>query len=55
MGALMRRGKAYFVYAAYLLHATLPSQCSLKRGKTMQLKTNSGQNRLNVPGAYSPD
>jgi DDE superfamily endonuclease len=54
-GALTRRGKVYFLDAAHLLHAAIPSQGSLKRGKTMQLKTNSGRNRLNILGAYSPD
>jgi hypothetical protein len=27
----------------------------IKRGHTVQLKTNSGRNRLNILGAYSPD
>jgi transposase len=38
-----------------MLHAAIPSQGWIKRGKTMQLKTNSGRNRLNILGAYSPD
>jgi transposase len=54
-GALTRRGKVYFLDAAHLLHAAIPSQGWIKRGKTMQLKTNSGLQRLNVLGAYSPD
>ncbi len=54
-GALTRRGKVYFLDAAHLLHAAIPSQGWIKRGKTMQLKTNSGRNRLNILGAYSPD
>jgi hypothetical protein len=52
---LTRRGKVYFLDAAHLLHAAIPSQGWIKRGKTMQLKTNSGRNRLTILGAYSPD
>jgi transposase len=48
-------GKVYFVDAAHLLHNTVPSQGWIKRGQTVELKTNSGRNRLNVLGAYSPD
>jgi transposase len=33
----------------------VPSQGWIKRGTTVELKTNSGRNRLNVLGAYSPD
>jgi transposase len=51
----MRRGKVYFLDAAHLLHAAIPSQGWIKRGHTIQLKTNSGRNRLNILGAYSPD
>ena len=54
-GALTRRGKVYFLDAAHLLHAAVPSQGWIKRGRTVQLKTNSGRNRLNILGAYSPD
>jgi transposase len=53
--ALMRRGKVYFLDAAHMLHAAIPSQVWIKRGTTRQLKTNSGRNRLNILGAYSPD
>jgi transposase len=52
---LTRRGKVYFLDAAHLLHAAIPSQGWIKRGQTIQLKTNSGRNRLNILGAYSPD
>jgi hypothetical protein len=45
----------YFLDAAHMLHAAIPSQGWIKRGRTMQLKTNSGRNRLNILGAYSPD
>jgi transposase len=48
-------GKIYFVDAAHLLHNAVPSQGWIKRGTTVELKTNSGRNRLNVLGAYSPD
>ena len=54
-GALTRRGKVYFLDAAHMLHAALPSQGWIKRGRTVHLKTNSGRNRLNILGAYSPD
>ncbi len=54
-GGLTRRGRVYFLDAAHLLHAAVPSQGWIKRNHTMQLRTNSGRNRLNVLGAYSPD
>jgi transposase len=43
------------VDAAHLLHNAVPGQGWIKRGTTVELKTNSGRNRLNVLGAYSPD
>lgn len=52
---MTRRGRVYFLDAAHLLHAAVPSQGWIKRNHTMQLRTNSGRNRLNVLGAYSPD
>ena len=52
---MTRRGKVYFLDAAHLLHAAIPSQGWIKRGQSMQLKTNSGRDRLNILGAYSPD
>ena len=54
-GALTRRGKVYFLDAAHLLHAAIPSQGWIKRGHTVHLKTNSDRNRLNILGVYSPD
>jgi hypothetical protein len=54
-GALTRRGKVYFLDAAHMLHAAIPSQGWIRRGHTIQLKTNSGRNRLTILGAYSPD
>ena len=54
-GLLKGYGKVYFVDAAHLLHNAVPSQGWIKRGTTVELKTNSGRNRLNVLGAYSPD
>ena len=54
-GAVKGYGKVYFVDAAHLLHNAVPSQGWIKRGTTVELKTNSGRNRLNVLGAYSPD
>jgi transposase len=52
---LTRRGKVYFLDAAHMLHAAIPSQGWIKRGHSIRLKTNSGRNRLNILGAYSPD
>lgn len=52
--ALTRRGKVYFLDAMHLLHAAIPSQGWIKRGHSIQLKTNSGKNRLNIVAAYSP-
>jgi transposase len=54
-GALKSVGKVYFVDAAHLLHNAVPGQGWIKRATTVELKTNSGRNRLNVLGAYSPD
>jgi transposase len=52
---LTRRGKVYFLDAAHLLHAAIPSRGWIKRKTTVTLKTNSGRNRLTIIGAYSPD
>jgi transposase len=52
---LRGRGKVYFVDGAHLLHNAVPSQGWIKRGHTVELRTNSGRNRLNVLGAFSPD
>lgn len=41
--------------AAHLLHQAVPGHGWIKRKRTVELKTNSGRNRLNVLGAYSPD
>jgi transposase len=54
-GSLKGYGKVYFVDAAHLLHNAVPSQGWIKRGTTVEVKTNSGRDRLNVLGAYSPD
>ena len=35
--------------------AAIPTQGWIRRGRTIRLKTNSGRNRLNILGAYSPD
>ncbi len=50
-----RRGKANFVDGAHLLRNAVPTQGWIKRGHTVELRTSSGQNRLNVLGADSPD
>ena len=52
---MTRRGKVSFLDAAHLLHAAIPSRGWIKRTMTVTLKTNSGRNRLNIIGAYSPD
>jgi hypothetical protein len=52
---LRGRGKVYFVDGAHLLHNAVPSQGWIKRGHTVELRTNSDRNRLNVLGAFSPD
>lgn len=54
-GALTTRGKVYFLDAAHLLHAAIPSRGWIKRTNSVVLKTNSGRNRLNILGASSPD
>ena len=54
-GALKGLGKVYFGDAAHLLHNAVPGRGWIKRARTVELKTNSGRNRLNVLGAYSPD
>lgn len=54
-GARTGYDKVYFVDADHLLHTAVPSQGGINRGATVELKTNSGRNRLNPLGAYSPD
>jgi transposase len=54
-GLLGPKGRLYFVDAAHLLHQAVPGHGWIKRKRTVELKTNSGRNRLNVLGAYSPD
>ena len=54
-GAVKGHGKVYFVDAAHLLHNAVPGHGWIKRGTTVELKTNSGLQRVNVLGAYSPD
>jgi transposase len=48
-------GKVSFIDAAHLLHNAVPGRGWIKRGISVELKTNSDRNRLNVLGAYSPD
>src|SRR6266536_825964 len=54
-GALKGHGKVYFMEAVHLLHNAVPGHGWIKPGQTVELKTNSGRNRLNVLGTYSPD
>ena len=39
----------------HLLHNAVSGDGWIKKGKTIELRTNSGRNRLNILGAYSPD
>ncbi len=52
---LTAHGRVYFIDAAHLLHNAVPSHGWIKRNRRVELPTNSGRNRLNVLGAYSPD
>ena len=54
-GLLGPKGRLSFVDAAHLRHQAVPGHGWIKRKRTVELKTNSGRNRLNVRGAYSPD
>ena len=45
----------YFLDAAHCLHNAIAGYGWIKRGATVELLTNSGRNRLNILGAYSPD
>lgn len=46
--------EAYFVDAVHFLHNAVAGYGWIKRGVEMVLRTNSGRNRYNVLGAYSP-
>lgn len=54
-GAAGARLKVYFADASHFLHNAVPSAGWIKRGRRVELKTNSGRDRLNILGAYSPD
>lgn len=54
-GLLTPGGRVYVVDAAHLLHNAVAGYGWIGRGKTVELRTNSGRNRLNGLGAYSPD
>jgi transposase len=45
----------YFLDASHMLHNAVPGQGWITRGVRVELKTNSGRDRLNILGAYSPD
>lgn len=47
--------KIYFTDASHFLHNAIAGYGWSKRGQRVELKTNSGRNRFNVLGAYSPD
>ena len=47
--------KIYFIDACHFLHNAIAGYGWIKRGTTLELLTNSGRNRFNVLGAYSPD
>jgi transposase len=46
--------KIYFLDASHFLHNAIAGYGWSKRGQRVELKTNSGRNRFNVLGAYSP-
>lgn len=52
---LGNNGKIYFVDASHFLHNAIAGYGWSKRGQRVEFKTNSGRNRFNVLGAYSPD
>ena len=54
-GAAGARLKVYFADASHFLHNAVPTAGWIKRGRRVELKTNSGRDRLNILGAYSPD
>ena len=45
----------YFLDAVHMLYNAVPGRGWIERGKRIELKTNSGRDRLNILGAYSPD
>jgi transposase len=52
---LQENDKIYFVDASHFLHNAIAGYGWGKKGQRIELKTNSGRNRFNVLGAYSPD
>lgn len=48
-------GKVYFVDASHFLHNAIAGYGWIKQGTTMEILTNSGRDRFNILGAYSPD
>jgi transposase len=51
---LSEGGKVYFIDASHFLHNAIVGYGWIKEGETMEILTNSGRNRFNVLGAYSP-
>lgn len=51
---LQENDKIYFVDASHFLHNAIAGHGWGKKGQRIELKTNSGRNRFNVLGAYSP-
>jgi transposase len=51
---LQENDKTYFVDASHFLHNAIAGYGWGKKGQRIELKTNSGRNRFNVLGAYSP-
>jgi len=52
---LQENDKIYFVDASHFLHNAIAGYGWGKKGLRIELKTNSGRNRFNILGAYSPD
>lgn len=48
-------GKIYFMDASHFLHNAVAGYGWIEKGKNIEIKTNSGRDRLNILGAYSPD
>lgn len=49
------KAKFFFLDAAHFLHNVINGCCWIKTGETRIIPTNTGRNRLNVLGAYSPE
>jgi transposase len=46
--------KIYFIDGVHPVHNTMPAYGWIKTGKEKEIRTNTGRQRLNINGAYSP-